>query len=79
MEEIRDVVLEYVRNEYMEDQDEELTYDTALISGGFVDSFSMVSKTLSGNQIQDITARQPGNSRSLRYREQNHRSGAGIP
>ncbi|HNZ06202.1 MAG: acyl carrier protein [Candidatus Cloacimonetes bacterium] len=43
MEEIRDVVLEYVRNEYMEDQDEELTYDTALISGGFVDSFSMVS------------------------------------
>jgi hypothetical protein len=33
MEEIRDVVLEYVRNEYMEDQDEELTYDTALISG----------------------------------------------
>jgi len=27
----------------MEDQDEELTYDTALISGGFVDSFSMVS------------------------------------
>jgi len=43
MEEIRDVVLEYVRNEYMEDQDEELTYDPALISGGFVDSFSMVS------------------------------------
>ena len=43
MEEIRDVVLEYVKNEYMEDQDEELTYDTALISGGFVDSFSMVS------------------------------------
>ncbi len=43
MQEIREVVLEYVRNEYMEDQDEELTYDTALISGGFVDSFSMVS------------------------------------
>jgi acyl carrier protein len=43
MEEIRDVVLEYVKNEYMEDQDEELTYDTALISGGYVDSFSMVS------------------------------------
>ncbi|PKN73026.1 MAG: hypothetical protein CVU50_04520 [Candidatus Cloacimonetes bacterium HGW-Cloacimonetes-3] len=43
MEEIREVVLEYVKNEYMEDQDEELTYDTALISGGFVDSFSMVS------------------------------------
>ncbi len=43
MEEIRDVVLEYVKKEYMEDQDEELTYDTALISGGYVDSFSMVS------------------------------------
>lgn len=43
MEEIREVVLEYVKNEYMEDQDDELTYDTALISGGFVDSFSMVS------------------------------------
>lgn len=43
MEEIREVVLEYVKNEYMEDQDDELEYDTALISGGFVDSFSMVS------------------------------------
>jgi len=42
-QEIRDVVLEYVINEYMEDQDEEITFDTALISGGFVDSFSMVS------------------------------------
>ena len=36
-------MLEYVKKEYMEDQDEELTYDTALISGGYVDSFSMVS------------------------------------
>ncbi len=43
MDKIREVVLEYVINEYMEDQDEEITYDTALISGGFVDSFSMVS------------------------------------
>lgn len=43
MEEIREVVLEYVINEYMEDQDDEITYDTALISGGYVDSFSMVS------------------------------------
>ena len=43
MEEIRKVVLEYVINEYMEDQDDEIGYDTALISGGFVDSFSMVS------------------------------------
>lgn len=43
MEEIRKVVLEYVINEYMEDQEDEIDYDTALISGGFVDSFSMVS------------------------------------
>lgn len=43
MEEIREVVLEYVINEYMEDQDDEITFDTALISGGYVDSFSMVS------------------------------------
>jgi len=42
-DEIREVVLEYVINEYMEDQDDEITYDTALISGGYVDSFSMVS------------------------------------
>ncbi|MDD2331298.1 MAG: acyl carrier protein [Candidatus Cloacimonetes bacterium] len=40
---IREVVLDYVIKEYMEDQDEEITYDTALISGGFIDSFSMVS------------------------------------
>lgn len=43
MDEIREVVLEYVIQEYMEDQDDEITYDTALISGGYVDSFSMVS------------------------------------
>jgi len=43
MEDIKDVVLEYVIKEYMEDQDDEITYDTALISGGYVDSFSMVS------------------------------------
>ena len=43
MEEIKDVVLEYVIEEYLEDEDEEITYDTPLISGGIVDSFSMVS------------------------------------
>jgi len=43
MEDIREVVLEYVTEEYLEDEDEELTYDTPLISGGLVDSFSMVS------------------------------------
>ncbi len=43
MEEIKDIVLDYVINEYLEDEDEEITYDTPLISGGIVDSFSMVS------------------------------------
>ncbi len=38
-------VLEYVKNEYIDDEEEaeELTPDTPLISGGIVDSFSMVS------------------------------------
>ncbi len=43
MEDMKDIVLEYVIEEYLEDPDEEITYDTPLISGGIVDSFSMVS------------------------------------
>jgi len=43
MEEMKDIVLQYVIDEYLEDEDEEITYDTPLISGGIVDSFSMVS------------------------------------
>ncbi|MFC1730999.1 hypothetical protein ACFL6I_11760 [candidate division KSB1 bacterium] len=43
MEEMKDVVLNYVIEEYLEDEDEEISYDTPLISGGIVDSFSMVS------------------------------------
>jgi len=43
MEEIKDVILNYVIEEYLEDEDEEISYDTPLISGGIVDSFSMVS------------------------------------
>jgi acyl carrier protein len=43
MEEMKEIVLEYVIEEYLEDEDEEITYDTPLISGGIVDSFSMVS------------------------------------
>ncbi len=42
--ETKDVILEYVKNEYLEDGDDrEVTYNTPLISGGIVDSFSMVS------------------------------------
>ena len=42
MENLKDVILEYVINEYAE-EDDKVTYDTPLISGGLVDSFSMVS------------------------------------
>ena len=42
-DEVKEVVLEYVIEEYAEDDEDEVTYDTALISGGLVDSFSMVS------------------------------------
>ena len=43
MEDIRDTVLEYVIEEYLDEDDDRITYDTPLISGGIVDSFSMVS------------------------------------
>ena len=43
MDEMKDVILNYVIEEYLEDEDDEITYDTPLISGGIVDSFSMVS------------------------------------
>ncbi|MDO8805681.1 MAG: acyl carrier protein [Elusimicrobiota bacterium] len=42
-EDIRAAVLKYVKAEYLEDDDQEINFDTALISGGIVDSFSMVS------------------------------------
>jgi acyl carrier protein len=43
MDEMHEVVLEYVKEEYLEDEDQELTVETPLITGGIVDSFSMVS------------------------------------
>ena len=44
MENVKDIVLDYVKKEYLEDGDDrEITYDTGLISGGIVDSFSLVS------------------------------------
>jgi acyl carrier protein/D-alanine--poly(phosphoribitol) ligase subunit 2 len=42
MDNLKDVILEYVIAEYA-DEDDEVTYDTPLISSGLVDSFSMVS------------------------------------
>ena len=42
-EDLKGIILQYVTKEYLEDDSEPLTYDTPLISGGIVDSFSMVS------------------------------------
>jgi acyl carrier protein len=44
MDEITQVILNYVTREYLEEGDERtITETTPLISGGIVDSFSMVS------------------------------------
>jgi acyl carrier protein len=43
MEDMKEIVRQYVIDEYLDDDDEEIAYDTPLISGGIVDSFSMVS------------------------------------
>ena len=41
---MKEMILEYIRNEYLDEDDEvELNENTKLISGGIVDSFSMVS------------------------------------
>ncbi|PLX20731.1 MAG: acyl carrier protein [Marinilabiliales bacterium] len=43
MEEMKEVILEYVIEEYCDEEDDDIGFDTPLISGGIVDSFSMVS------------------------------------
>jgi acyl carrier protein len=43
MEDMKEIVRKYVIQEYLEDGDDEINFDTPLISGGIVDSFSMVS------------------------------------
>ena len=44
MDELKDVILNYVRKEYLEDGDDrEIGESSPLITGGIVDSFSMVS------------------------------------
>jgi acyl carrier protein len=43
---MKEMILEYIRNEYLDDEDDEdieLNENTPLISSGIVDSFSMVS------------------------------------
>ena len=43
-EEMKETILEYVVDEYLdEDEEDEVGFDSPLISSGIVDSFSMVS------------------------------------
>jgi acyl carrier protein len=43
MEEMKDLILNYVIKEFIDEEEKKITYDTPLISSGYVDSFSMVS------------------------------------
>lgn len=67
MEEMKDIVLKYVIAEYVED-DSEIKYDTPLISGGIVDSFSMVSlnHSLKTNTTSPSRMTRPHPKRSIR-------------
>jgi hypothetical protein len=38
-DEMKDLILNYVRKEFVDDEDVEIKYDTPLISSGYVDSF----------------------------------------
>ena len=40
---LEDAIIEYVKDEYLDEDDDEVGADTPLISSGIVDSFSMVS------------------------------------
>jgi acyl carrier protein len=42
-DELKDAILKYVIAEYYEEGNDPISFDTPLISGGIVDSFSMVS------------------------------------
>lgn len=43
IDEMKVLILDYVKNEYLDENEVELNYETPLISSGYVDSFSMVS------------------------------------
>ena len=45
-DEMRDTIIEFIKNEYVEDASQKITDTTPLISSGLVDSFSMVSLKL---------------------------------
>ena len=55
MDEMHKVVLDYVIDEYLdEDEEDEIDVDSPLISSGIVDSFSMVSLKLFLEQKYDV-------------------------
>lgn len=43
LQEMKDLVLNYVIKEYIDEEEEKISYDTPLISSGYIDSFSLVS------------------------------------
>jgi len=43
MEDMKEIILEYIIEEYIDEEDDELSFDSPLITAGIVDSFSMVS------------------------------------
>jgi acyl carrier protein len=43
LDEMKVIVLDYVKKEYLDEEEKEITYNTPLISSGYIDSFSMVS------------------------------------
>jgi len=40
---MKDIVMEFIYKEFIEIEDNKITYDTPLITSGLIDSFSMVS------------------------------------
>ena len=53
-EEMRETIIEFIHDEYVEDEDTEIGEDTALITSGLVDSFSMVSLKMFLEEEYDI-------------------------
>lgn len=43
LEETKSLILDYIRKEYLDEDEVDLNEDTPLISSGYIDSFSMVS------------------------------------
>jgi hypothetical protein len=74
------MILDYVASEYLEeDDDREITDDTPLISGGIVDSFSMVSLKRFLEKKYAIRSRTPRLARGVRHRQRASSSSSWRP